>query len=283
MAVTLIADSGSTKTDWRLIDPDGNIHQVRTVGLNPYFTSDEEFIAALNEGPASIFAAEAIEQVFFYGSGVSNPEQETRVRKLLKELFTNAELAVEHDLLAAARASCGKSSGLTLILGTGANSCEYDGTDIVSNVPSLGFILGDEGSGADLGKRWMSAYLNERVPSELAQAFYKAYGIEREQVIHRVYRGKQPNRYLASFAPFLSKNIRNPYVSKLVADAFRAFFERYIQRYPHYRQWPVHGCGSVAYYFAPLLKTVAEEYGVHVGNILRDPIAALTLFHLEES
>ncbi len=281
MAVTLIADSGSTKTDWRLIDPDGNIHQVRTVGLNPYFTSDEEFIAALNEGPASVFAAEAVERVNFYGSGVSNPDQESRMRKLLGELFTNAELSVEHDLLAAARASCGKEAGLTLILGTGANSCEYDGSEIITNVPSAGYVLGDEGSGADLGKRWMSAYLNERVPPELAQAFHKAYGVQREEVIKRVYNGKQPNRYLASFAPFLSKNIKDPYISKLVAGAFREFFERYITRYPKHREWPVHGCGSVAYYFAPILKSVAEEYEVNMGTILRDPIAALTLYHME--
>lgn len=283
MAVRLIADSGSTKTDWRLIDPQGNIHQVRTHGLNPYFTSDEEFITALNEGPASVFAAEAVEQIHFYGSGVSNPEQQSRVQKLMKELFPNADLFIEHDLLAAARASCGRQAGITMILGTGANSCEYDGDEIVANVPSLGYILGDEGSGADLGKRWMSAHLNERAPQALSDSFQKSYQLEHQEVINRVYKGKQPNRYLASFAPFLSKNVRDPYINQLVAQAFKEFFERYITHYPHHKEWPVHACGSVAYYFAPLLRSIAETYEVHMGTILKDPIAALTLYHLEES
>lgn len=279
----LIADSGSTKTDWRLIDRDGNIHQCRTVGLNPYFTSDEAFIEAINEGPASLFAAEAIAELHFYGSGISNPEQNKRVKTILGELFPNARLFIEHDLLAAARAACGRKPGIALILGTGANSCTYDGVAITHNVMSLGFILGDEGSGADLGKRWMSAYLNQRVPQELAEAFHQAYGVTPEQVIKRVYTGDRPNRFLGSFAPFLSKHLNHPYVVRLVSEAFNELFERYLLRYEDHRTIPINCCGSVAFHFAKVLRAVAETHGMRIGTVIAEPVAALTLYHLSES
>jgi N-acetylglucosamine kinase-like BadF-type ATPase len=281
MAMMLIADSGSTKTDWRLVDQNGDIHQCRTVGLNPYFTSDAEYLDALTEGPATLAPTEAILTVHFYGSGVSNDTQKHRVSGLLKKVFVRAHLHVEHDLLAAARAACGTNEGLVVILGTGANSCTFDGAKITENIMSLGYILGDEGSGADLGKRWIAALLNQRVPNELADAFFKSYAFSAEQVIQRVYRGEQPNRFLASFAPFISKHRKHPYFIDLITGAFNELFERYIKRYPAYRETPIHVCGSVGYYLAPVFSKVAEAHQAHVGTFLKDPVAALTLYHIE--
>lgn len=279
----VIADSGSTKTHWRFIDPDGAIQQLQTLGLNPYFVSDEGLQSAISEGPASIFPAEAVSELFFYGSGLGSPEPVARLKRVLGEYFPNADLFIEHDLLGAARALCGRNEGLALILGTGANSCYYDGNGVALNIASSGYILGDEGSGADLGRRWLSAWLNERVPTELADAFAAAYALERETVLKHVYMGERPNRYLASFAPFLRKHAAHPYVVDLVTVAFRELFERYLTRYPRCAELPLNACGSIAWYFLPFLRSVAEQYGMHLGNVVKEPIAALTLYHIGEA
>lgn len=279
----VIADSGSTKTHWRFIDPQGTIQQLQTQGLNPYFLTDAQLITSIQEGPASLLPAEAVSSLYFYGSGLGSTEPVERLRRVLSEFFPNAELFIEHDLLGAARALCGRHEGLALILGTGANSCYYDGTAIVQNVASAGYILGDEGSGADLGRRWISAWLNDRVPHLLADAFYDTYKINREVVLKNVYSGNRPNKYLASFAPFLREHSKDPYVAQLITDAFNELFDRYLIRYPKHTELPVHACGSIAWYFAPILRSVAELHGMHMGNVVKEPIAALTLYHLGEA
>lgn len=277
----LIADSGSTKTHWRFIDRDGNIHQVQTAGMNPYFSSREEMATICAGGPASLFPAEAVEKLHFYGSGLGTQAMTLELETVLRELFIHAEIFVEHDLLAAARALCGTAPGIALILGTGANSCVYDGTKITANQKSLGYILGDEGSGADLGKRWASAVLNNRVSERLSKAFFQAHGVDHELILRRTYREAQPNRFLASFAPFLKQHLAEPEVSELVNQAFEELFERSISRYPEHQKLPVHACGSVAYFFARNLKYAAEKRGIHIGNVIKEPIAALTIYHLE--
>ncbi len=279
----LVADSGSTKTHWRFIDPDGAIQQLHTAGLNPYFITDDDLAKAIQEGPANLLPAEAVSELHFYGSGLGAPEPIARLHKVLSEFFPNAKLFIEHDLLGAARALCGRNEGLALILGTGANSCYYNGIEIVQNVASAGYILGDEGSGADLGKRLISAWLNDRVPHDLAEAFFNAYALNRDTVLKNVYSGSRPNRYLASFTPFLRDHAKHPYVAQLITDAFNELFERYLVRYPKHRELPLHACGSIAWYFAPLLRSVAEQHGMHVGNTVKEPIAALTLYHLGEA
>ena len=279
----LLADSGSTKTHWRFIDPNGAIQQLQTQGLNPYFVSDDGLAKAIADGPAGLLPAEAVSELHFYGSGLGAAEPIARLRRVLSEYFPNAKLHIEHDLLGAARALCNRSEGLALILGTGANSCYYDGASIVQNVASAGYILGDEGSGADLGRRWMAAWLNERVPHSLAQAFDAAYKLNRDTVLKNVYSGDRPNKYLASFAPFLRDHAKEPFIAQLITDAFNELFERYLVRYPKHTALPVHACGSIAWYFAPFLRSVAELHGMHIGNVVKEPIAALTLYHLGES
>lgn len=279
----LIADSGSTKTDWRLIAPNGVIQQVKTSGLNPYFTSDEAFCEAINEGPGAVFPIEAVTEVHFYGAGLESPSMQERYTKLFSEFCVNAAIYIEHDLLAAARAVCGNSEGITLILGTGANSCRYDGSKIIENISSMGYILGDEGSGADLGKRWLSAYLNDRAPKELSEKFRQKYGVDRELALKRVYQDATPNRFLASFAPFISAEIAHPYMAKLVENAFNEQFDHYVTRYENFKYYDLNVCGAVGYYLSKILRKVTEERGMRFGKFIKSPIAALTLYHLNES
>lgn len=278
----LIADSGSTKTDWRLIDREGNIHQAQTIGLNPYFVSDDQFLHSLRSGPLKLFTAAEIRKVYFYGSGISSSDLSEKVKSLLKQVYSLAEINVEHDLLGAARALCGNEAGISAILGTGMNTCAFDGVHIVKNVPSLGYILGDEGSGADLGRRWVQAYLLNEAPADLIDDFYKGYGAGRDIILDRVYKGERPNRFLASFVPFVRKHLGDPFMLALVKEAFGVFFDRYIIRYEQYQEWPLHICGSIGFHFHHVLQLQAEERGITFGKVLQKPIAALTLYHLEQ-
>lgn len=277
----LIADSGSTKTDWRLIDGDQNIHQAQTIGLNPYFVTDEQILSTLQNGPLKLFTAAEIRKVYFYGSGISNAQLTERMERVLKSHYRLAEVYVEHDLLGAARALCKDQPGIATILGTGMNSCAYDGEHIVAHVPSLGYVLGDEGSGAHLGKKWAKAYLSEKAPKALCEAFFKGYGVDRDLILERVYSVERPNRFLASFVPFLRENLGDPFVLKMVKEAFAIFFDDYILQYPQHKEWPLNLCGSIGYHFHHVLNIMAEERDITFGNVIQTPIAALTLYHLE--
>lgn len=275
----VIADSGSTKTDWRCITPAGEILQSRTVGLNPYFTSDEAFGAAIDEGPGTDFDAAAVRELHFYGSGLSSDDAIARYREVLKSRFPTAQLHLEHDLLGAARALCQRAPGVAVILGTGSNTCVFDGEHIVHNIPSLGYILGDEGSGADLGKRLITAFLSGDMPNDLHSAFYQTYGVDRTLILSRVYSQAHPNRFLASFVPFLRKNNRHPFVVKLVSTAFDELFNRYLMKYEESKSLPIHACGSIAWYFLPFFRNCCEARGLTLGNVIQEPIAALTHYH----
>lgn len=278
----LIADSGSTKTDWRLIDEEGNIHQAQTIGLNPYFVSDERIAEVLRTGALRLFDEHQIQEVFFYGSGLGTTANRIRVETLLSKKYPKAQLHIEHDLLGACRALCGRHPGIVVILGTGMNTAVYDGNEVVQQVKSLGYLLGDEGSGAEIGKKWIAAYLNGRAPAALAEAFREEYAVDYEQVLEQVYRQEQPNRYLAGFVPFLYKHREHPFIAELLHESFHALFDHYLSRYPQLDHYPVHFCGSIAYFFRAHLEAIAEDRDVFVGQFIQAPIAALTLYHLEQ-
>lgn len=278
----LIADSGSTKTDWRLIDEERNIHQAQTIGLNPYFVSDERIAEVLRTGTLRLFDEHDIEEVYFYGSGLGPAANRIRVETLLGKKYPKAKIHIEHDLLGACRALCGRHPGITVILGTGMNTAVFDGKEIVQQVKSLGYLLGDEGSGAELGKKWMSAYLNARVPQRLAELFRDEYKVTYELALDRVYRQEQPNRFLASFVPFLHKHREEPFIAEMLQESFDQLFDRYLERYPQLDHYPVHFCGSIAYYFRAHLESIAEDRDVFTGQFIQSPIAALTLYHLEQ-
>lgn len=278
----LIADSGSTKTDWRLIDEFNNIHQAQSIGLNPYFTSESEIIEALTTGPLKLFAPDEIEEVHFYGAGCSSEGPIKIMEDAMSKVYKTADLYIEHDLLGAARALCGKKKGIAGILGTGSNSCFFDGEFIAKNVPSLGYILGDEGSGAHMGRKFLADLLNDVVPKEMKDRFDAKFKLNREKILENVYMQPFPNRFLASFCRFLYQCLDLDYTRHLVSDSFSAFIDKQISQYDGYQELPLNLVGSIAFNFSAILRDLAAEREIEIGQILQAPIAALTLFHFNE-
>ncbi len=275
----LIADSGSTKTDWRLIKPDNSFDQTTTIGLNPYYVSVEQIQSELSNDKLLLKNSGEVKSIYFYGSGCSSEEKKKVIATALSNIFKNAEIEIQHDLLGAARALCGREAGIAAILGTGSNSCEYDGKEIVANIPSLGFVLGDEGSGAHLGKELLRAFSYNELPDDLKKKFDFRYKTTIPEILENTLQKPLANRYMAGFAKFLFHNIDHPFISKIVIKCFTEFFDRHICKYNSHKNVPVHFVGSIAYYFGDRLRYVAEEKGIVVGNILEKPIAALTLYH----
>ena len=274
----LIAESGSTKTDWRAIDNTGKIEQFITKGFNPFHQKSEAISEEikLNLLP---YLKTAVKQVHFYGAGCSSPSMCGIVETALNECFQGAEIHVEHDLLAAARGLCGHEKGIACILGTGSNSCVFDGKNINANIPALGYILGDEGSGSYMGKRFLADFLIGKLPEKLEKDFTEKYGLTKDKIFDAVYMQPMPNRFLASFGRFLFQRLDEPYVLNLVRQSFIDFFERYICRYPDYKSMPVHFTGSISFYFSKILNDVATEKQVRIGRIVETPAAALVLYH----
>lgn len=278
----LIADCGSTKIDWCVLHNAKVEKQVFTLGMNAVMLTEEEMRTRLASEllPELGAIAEKITAVFFYGAGCISPEVCGNVARAIKANIPAAEtVEVYSDLLAAARALCGHEPGIACILGTGSNSCLYDGTGIASNVSPLGYILGDEGSGAVLGKLFIGDVLKKQLPAEICAAFLQEYDLDLLTIIRRVYREPQGNRFLASVTPFLSKNIAVPEVHALVLNAFRAFFRRNITNYTDYAKHPVNFVGSIAYYFGDILAEAAKAEGCTVGKIIKSPMEGLIKFH----
>ncbi len=275
----LIADSGSTKTDWRLIKSDNSFEQTTTIGLNPYYVLLEQIQAEIKNDKLLSDYLSDVNAIHFYGSGCSSDEKKKVITTALSGIFKKAEVEVQHDLLGAARALCGRKAGIAAILGTGSNSCEYNGKEIVTNIPSLGFVLGDEGSGAHLGKELLRAFAYGELPEELKKKFDFRYKTTVSEILEHTLQKPLANRYMAGFAKFLFHNINHPFVSEIVVRCFTEFFDRHICKYESHKNVPVHFVGSIAYYFGDRLRYVAEEKGVVLGNILEKPIAALTLYH----
>ena len=278
----LIADSGSTKTDWRILLPDNRIEQARTDGLNPNYQHSAQIRQELTDKLLpQLTAFPQPAQVFFYGAGCSTPERKDKVKAALAGVFPEAQIEIEHDLLAAARALCGHQPGIACILGTGTNSCLFDGKEILDYPISLGFWLGDEGSGGYLGKQLVKEYLNGDLPAHLSEKFARRYPDDKNRIIDKIYTEPFPNRYLASFSKFLFDNRKDPYIHQMITDAFQEFFRRFVQRYPNHQTLPIHIVGSVGFYYADLLRRVAKNHGLNLQRILETPIAGLTLFHQE--
>jgi len=276
----LIADSGSTKTDWRVIGDDGKITQARTVGLNPFMTSHDKMVEVLKNELYPQLAAN-IREVYFYGAGCATDSSCAKVQNALALVFKGAEIEVDNDQLGAARALCGSEPGIACILGTGSNTCLYNGKQIIDNIPPLGYVLGDEGSGNHIGKELLNRYFRRELPTAISERLEKRFDVSKENVLDKVYHDPFANRYLAGFAKFVFQNLKDPYMTHMVYDVFAHFFNKTIARYENYEQYKIHFTGSVAFYFGNLLRQVANDKGLRVFNILETPIAGLTLFHQE--
>jgi len=273
----LIADSGSTKVDWRALHSDGSVQEVTTAGINPFFQTEEQIIYELQQHLLPDVSA-SVNEIHFYGAGVSSPEKILVLQNCFRKVFPKARAFAYTDLLAAARALCGHKPGIAAILGTGANSCFYDGKDIVDNVPACGFILGDEGSGAVLGKKFISDYLKRQLPAEISTLFTQKYGLNYNSIIERVYRQPFPNRFLATFSVFLNENRTDPYINRLLKTNFEEFFTRNIIQYD-YKKYSVNLVGSVAFHYSEIIKEVAAQNKIKIGTILKSPIDGLVEYH----
>ncbi|WP_018479919.1 BadF/BadG/BcrA/BcrD ATPase family protein [Pontibacter roseus] len=277
----LIADSGSTKTDWRIIDADNVHEQAFTTGINPQYLETEKIYAIFENELLPQLKEKNIHAIYYYGAGCSSPERNKRVEDALRMAFPSSEVYVDHDLLAAARAVCGHQPGIACILGTGSNSCLYDGRNIVDNVPSLGFLMGDEGSGAYMGKLLIKAYLYRELPDELAQSLKNRYNLTKNGIIDAVYGSDIPSRYLATFAKFMHEKRKNPIIKEMIYENFEEFFERHVSKYEGFGQLPVNFVGSIAFFFADTLKLVAKKYGAQIGVIIQSPGEGLVNYHQE--
>lgn len=272
----LLADSGSTKTDWALRTDNETLRTLRTSGLNPFMLNADELTAALQREllpQLSDTEVANVETIRFYGAGCRDHGTE-RMTAALATQFRSASIEVASDMLCAARALFGVGEGIACILGTGSNSCLYDGRRIVRNVSPLGFILGDEGSGAVLGRRLVGDVLKEQLSAAVREAFHATYPEVATEVVERVYRQPFPNRYLAHFVPFLKQHEDEPHVQQLILDEFSRFFRRNVSLYGR-RDLQVSFVGSIAHYFSSQLRQAAASGGFSVGTILQAPFSAI--------
>lgn len=279
MNYQLIADIGSTKAAWTLICPDGSLLPYSDTGINALLASPAELNAAFGRLKAWLPAGCRIDAVHYYGAGCATPELCDKVAAQLQAAFPDACIEVASDLLGAARAMLGTARGIVCILGTGSNSCLYDGRNISHNIPSLGFILGDEGSGAALGKRLVSDTFKQQLPESVQQRFLETFSLTTADVLDKVYRQPNPNRFLASLVPFLADNLRDPYISSLVRREFEAFLQRNVLQYPDAHSMPVAFVGSIAYHFREILDKVCLDANISIGSVAKDPMQGLIDFH----
>jgi N-acetylglucosamine kinase-like BadF-type ATPase len=275
----LIADSGSTKTTWNLIDHAQNVNACTTGGINPFQLGLDEILHLLEVEFA--LPCTDISKIYFYGAGCAFPDKNRIVEEALSRYFNVCDIQVNSDLLAAARSLCGNRQGIACILGTGSNSCYYNGQDIVQNVSPLGYVLGDEGSGNALGRRLLSDVLKNQLSEEIQRVFFETYPVTTGEILDHVYRKPFPNRYLAQYARFVSANIVYPEMQTLASNCFREFFQRNLMQYDLAKQLPVHFTGGVAFHFVEIIRTIAGEFGLTVGNITQEPMRGLVEYHLE--
>ncbi len=275
----LIADSGSTKTTWVLLDGAKVKATITTSGLNPYFHNSESVEAVIRADLAPFLVEDHIHEVHFYGAGCSTEYNNTMIADAIRFFFRKAAVSVYHDILGAARALFGKGRGIACILGTGCNSCYFDGTNTTSEVDSLGYLFGDEGAGSYLGKLFLGAYLKKELPADLRSAFDKEYGFTLEDILNSLYNRPSPNRFLASFSVFLSPNREHPFVHGLLERSFQDFFDAHIKKYEDYHKTPVGFIGSIASVYKDILSAVAAREDVEIFRILSSPAEGLIEYH----
>jgi N-acetylglucosamine kinase-like BadF-type ATPase len=276
--MVLIVDSGSTKSDWVLMN-NGEQHSFSTMGLNPYFHDEDTVYNAVHGNTGLNEASLKVERLYFYGAGCSAPHLNDVIRRGLKRLFINAEISVDHDLTACAYATYQGEPSISCIIGTGSNSCYFDGKNVSEVVPALGYILGDEGSGSYFGKKLLSNYLYHRLPEDISDVLKNELGLTKDLIVERVYMTPNANVYLASFMPFITRFAEHPYIQEMVYEGFRHFIDIHVCCYPNYREVKSHFVGSIAQIFEKQLLAACESLDVQIGSIIRKPIDGLVSYH----
>jgi len=276
--IKLIADCGATKGEWCLINGEKK-KTIITQGISPYFLTTEQITILLKKELKSKLKNVSINEVFYYGTGCANPVNAKSVKKALSKVFSNAKVDVTHDLMAAAKALCGKEKGIACILGTGSNSCYYDGKKIVKNSPGLGYVLGDEGSGAYLGKKVLQYYLYGTFDYELRGRFDLTYTTNTAEILENVYKKPLPNRYLAGFAKFLAENRGHYMIENIIEDGLNDFFFNHLCKYRETWTLPIHFAGSIAFGFKDIVQQLCNSYEFEMGKVMKNPMEGLIAYH----
>jgi len=278
----IVADSGSTKTDWRIYDKFHGTREIQTIGLNPYFVTPHDILNVLTKELDPFINRDHVKDVFFYGAGCTHNDKVLEIESALSDFFTVANIIVESDLLGTARALCNHSPGIVAILGTGSNSCIFNGNEITEQLLSLGYMLGDEGSGAVLGRKILKAYFSGKMPVELVNLFKQNYKVDPEIVLEQIYRKPFPNRYLASFVSFAIEHLNNSWMNEILHGHLQEFFQEIILIYPNYKDYKLFFSGSLAWYLKPILEQICRDYGISAGKFVQQPIDDLLQYHLQQ-
>jgi glucosamine kinase len=277
--MVLIADSGSTKTTWALLEKGELKKKIQTPGLNPYFHTSETIEATLLADLVPNLSCDYVREIHFYGAGCSTENNNDMLKESMKIFFRKADIFIYHDILGAARALFGRKTGIACILGTGCNSCYYDGYQVESKVSSLGYLFGDEGAGSNLGKIFIEKYLKNKLPDDIRNEFTSIYKFTLEDILNSIYNRPFPNRWLASFSEFIAPRQNHPFIYDMVKRSFNAFIEEQVSWYENYKKVPVSFVGSIAFFYKEILLKTAKEAGITVETILRSPLEGLITYH----
>ena len=277
--MNIIADSGSTKCDWVILHQGGK-KTLSTRGLNPLFLSREEMAATVLENEALLSVKDEIERIYFYGAGCANPELNSKIAGVLQHVFQQAKITVDSDLKACALATYDNKPAISCILGTGSNSCYFDGKTLSQQLPAIGYILGDEAGGAYFGKKLLSAFLYRQLPQQLSKELESRFELSKSKIIDQVYRQPDANVYLASFVQFLAEHAQDSYVKAMIYEGFKHFLSVHVCAYPDYRKTDVNFIGSIAFVFREELHKAAKELDIKIGRIIQKPIDRLVEYHL---
>ena len=280
MSVQLIADSGSTKCEWVLLN-NGKKKTIMTSGISPYFMTSEQVAELIKNQLLPKLKNIEVEQVHYYGTGLGNPDNVALIKQAFKQVFKGVKINLYTDLLAAARALCGTTKGVACILGTGSNSCYFNGRKIVKNSPGIGYVLGDEGSGAHLGKKVIQHFLYNTFDEDLRSRFDAQFETNSKEILDNVYRKPLPNRYLAGFAIFLADNRGHYMVENILEDGLNDFFFNHLNKYRESWTNPIHFIGSIAFGFKDVIKELCNSYELELGKVMKAPMDGLIAFHKE--
>ena len=279
--IKLIADSGSTKTEWCLLKNKKSF-TFTSQGMSPYFVNGAGMEKIITEEVMPHLKETSIDKIYFYGTGCKSPANAKIVKKVFQKLFKDAAVTVDHDLSGAAKSLCGNEKGIACILGTGSNSCYYNGKRIAKNSPGIGFILGDEGSGAYLGKTIIQHFLYNIFDDDLRARFDAKFVTTDSEILEAVYKKPLPNRYLASFAIFLAENRGHYMIENIIEDGLNDFFYTHIIRYRESGKLPVHFTGGIAFGFKDVILQLCKGYDLQMGNIFKSPMEGLIKYHWEK-
>lgn len=275
----LIADSGSTKADWAWVAKDGETTFVHTQGFNPVVHPKELLQGEVAKLTTELLPGLEPTEIHYYGAGCWDHTRKQVISETLQKAYPTAKIMVMHDLLGAARAACGNEAGIACILGTGSNTCLYDGDDVIDNVTNLGFMLGDEGSGSHLGKAFLRSYFYRELDDGLNDAFEMWTSIDKSEILDKVYGTDLPNTYLAGFTRFMGEHKSHPLVQRIVFDSFAEFLDRHVRKYQGHLSIPVNFIGSIAFHFKDILLAAMHERDLRAGRFIHKPIESLATFH----